>query len=105
VARLVLVTPYNSIQELAQQHFPVFPMRWLLCDKFESWRYAAQVAAPTLLLAAEHDEVIPLASTQALLRHFPAGVARLVIIPSRDHNSISESPAYVAALEGVVRRR
>jgi len=105
VARLVLVTPYNSIQELAQQHFPVFPMRWLLRDKFESWRYAAQVAAPTLLLAAEHDEVIPLASTQALLRHFPAGVARLVIIPGRDHNSISESPAYVAALAGVVRRR
>ncbi len=100
VARLVLVTPYNSIEELAAQRFPYFPIRWLLRDRFESWRHAGQVSAPTLLLAAEHDEVIPLASTRALLSHFPEGVARLEIIPGRDHNSISESAAYVPLLRG-----
>lgn len=98
VARLVLVTPYDSIEALAAQRFSMFPIRWLLRDKFESGRYASQVSASTLLLAAEHDEVIPLASTQALLTHFPQGVARLEIIPGRDHNSISESAAYVPLL-------
>ena len=100
VERLVLVTPYDSIEALAAQRFPWFPIRRLLRDKFESGRYAAQVLAPTLLLAAEHDEVIPLASTRALLSHFPAGVARLEIIPGQDHNSISESAAYVPLLGG-----
>jgi pimeloyl-ACP methyl ester carboxylesterase len=100
VARLVLVTPYDSIEELAAQRFRVFPVRWLLRDKFDSARHASRVSAPTLLLAAEHDEVIPLASTRALLAHFPPGVARLEIIPGQDHNSISESAAYVPLLGG-----
>lgn len=100
VQRLVLVTPYESLRELAAQRFPGFPVRWLLKDGFESWRYAAQVSAPTLLIAAERDEVIPLASTQALLTHFPAGVARLEILPGRDHNTVSDSAAYVPLLRG-----
>ncbi|MBC7918680.1 MAG: alpha/beta fold hydrolase [Rhodoferax sp.] len=100
VARLVLVTPYNSIQELAAQQFPYFPVRWLLQDKFESWRYAEQISAPTLLLAAEHDEVIPSASTQALQTHFPMGVATLKVVRGTGHNTISESPSYVQVLRG-----
>jgi pimeloyl-ACP methyl ester carboxylesterase len=100
VDRLVLVTPYESLRELAAQRFPGFPVRWLLKDGFESWRYAAQVSAPTLLIAAERDEVIPLASTRALLTHFPAGVARLEILPGRDHNTVSDSAAYVPLLRG-----
>jgi pimeloyl-ACP methyl ester carboxylesterase len=43
VERLVLVTPYNSLEELAAQRFPLFPISWLMLDKFESWRYAPQV--------------------------------------------------------------
>ena len=38
VSALVLVTPYNSIQELAAQRYPYVPIRWLLIVKFESWR-------------------------------------------------------------------
>ena len=40
VERLVLVTPYDSLQELAVAQFKYFPVRWLIQDKFESWRYA-----------------------------------------------------------------
>lgn len=49
---VVLVTPYHSILELARQRFPWAPVRWLLQDKYESWRHAPQVTAPTLLIAA-----------------------------------------------------
>lgn len=101
VARLVLVTPYNSIQELAAQRFPYFPIRWLLRDKFESWRYAEKISIPTLLLAAEYDDVIPLESTQALLARFSTGMARLEIVPGHDHNSISEGEAYIPLLKGL----
>jgi len=102
VARLVLVTPYDSLQELAQAQFRLFPVRWLLLDKFESWRYASKVAAPTLILAAEHDEVIPRASTERLATRFAPGVATAVVIGGAMHNTISEDPAYVRALAGVV---
>ena len=100
VARLVLVTPYDSIQDLAVRQFPYFPVRWLLLDKFESWKYAGQVAAPTLLVAAEHDEVIPRASTELLLTRFRAGIAALKVVAGTGHNTISESPEYIPLLKG-----
>ncbi|MNG18963.1 Alpha/beta hydrolase family protein [compost metagenome] len=100
VTRLVLVTPYNSLQELAERQFPYFPVSWLMRDKFESWRYAAKVSAPTLLVAAEHDEVIPAASSQALLSHFPKGVATLAVVRGAGHNTISDSSSYIPLLRG-----
>lgn len=97
-ARLVLVTPYDSIAELAARQFPYFPVRWLLTDKFESWRDAPQVSVPTTIIAAEHDEVIPRASSELLMSRFGKGVAQYVVISQSGHNTISEHPDYGMAL-------
>jgi uncharacterized protein len=75
-SRLVLVTPYNSIQEIAALLLPYFPVRWLLTDKFESWRYAPKIQILTLLLGAEFDEVIPRASTERLNAAFAKNASR-----------------------------
>lgn len=96
--RLLLVTPYNSLEELAVRQFRWFPVQWLLQDKFESWRYAEHITVPTRLIAAEHDEVIPASSTQRLYSHFAEGVASMQVIKGTGHNSISDSPEYFEAL-------
>jgi pimeloyl-ACP methyl ester carboxylesterase len=98
VHRLVLVTPYDSILGLAEQQFPWFPVRWLLEDRYESWRDAERIDVPTLVLAAEHDDVIPAWSTQRLMSRFKPGVASMRVIAAAGHNTISNSPAYVPAL-------
>ena len=98
VARVVLVTPYDSIAELAAQQFPVFPIRFILSDKFESWRDAPQITAPTTLVTAQNDEVIPRASTDRLLSRFKPGVARQIVIPATGHNTLSEDSAYIRAI-------
>jgi len=102
VSRLILVTPYNSLQELAVRLYPYFPIRWLLLDKFESWRHAEQVAIPTLIIAAEHDEVIPRASTDALYKHFHNGIAVLKVLPETEHNTLSNHPEYIQLLKSVL---
>jgi pimeloyl-ACP methyl ester carboxylesterase len=101
IARLVLVTPYDSIQGIAARQFRFFPVRWLLLDKFESWRYAARIDVPTLVVAAENDEVIPRESTEALFARFGAGVAALRVIAGTSHNTISDSPEYIPLLQGL----
>jgi uncharacterized protein len=98
VTRLVLVTPYNSIQELAARQFPYIPVRWLLVDKFESWKYAKLVNAPTLIIAAEHDEVIPRASTESLFACFRIGVASFKVVLGTSHNTIYDSIDYLPLL-------
>lgn len=97
-SRLILITPYSSLEDLAAIKMPFFPVRWLLKDKFESWRYASRITVPTLLIAAEHDEIVPRSNTEKLYAHFPAGVASLKIIPGAGHNSISQSPHYLKLL-------
>ena len=97
VSRLVLVTPYDSLLGIAQRQFPLFPVRWLLIDKYESWRYVSKIKAPVLILRAEHDELIPASSTDALRDRFPAGQVQYVVVPA-DHNSILDEPLYASSL-------
>jgi pimeloyl-ACP methyl ester carboxylesterase len=98
VTRLVLITPYDSLLGIAQRQFPAFPVSWLLVDKYESWRYVPRVTAPTLMLVAELDEIIPMASSERLRSRFPPGQVRWVRVPGASHNTIQDHPAYVRAL-------
>lgn len=100
-SRLVLVTPYNSIQDLAAKRYPYFPVRLLMQDKFESWRYAPKIGVPTLILVAEYDQLVPRDSTDLLVTHFRDGIATAVVIPGTRHNSISESAEYIALLKNL----
>jgi len=99
VARLILVTPYDSIEDLAARQFPYVPVRWLLLDKYQSWKYAPKVTAPTLIIAAEHDQVVPRASTELLLTRFKTGVASLKTLPGTDHNDIAENGDYLRLIK------
>ena len=99
VERLVLVTPYDSIVQVAAGHYPWLPARWLVRDRFEAWKDAPHVRAPTLLLLAEHDTVTPPARGQELHRHFAPGVAVLRTLPGTDHGSIAAHPDYPRALQ------
>ena len=98
VARLVLVTPYDSLLGIAQSGFPLFPVRWLLIDKYETWRYVPRITAPVLILRAERDETIPAASTESLRDRFPAGQVQYVVVPGASHNTILDDPLYVKSL-------
>jgi pimeloyl-ACP methyl ester carboxylesterase len=57
--------------------------------------FAADVAVPTLLVAAERDDIAPLAAQHALLPRFPD--ARLVVVPGTGHLAHYEAPVEVAA--------
>lgn len=104
VQQLILVTPYNSLEEIAARQYPWVPVKWLLKDRFESGKYAAHIRVPTLLLAASNDEVIPRASTQRLLERFPQGVAVLRVVPDSGHNSISDRAQYLQWMGDVLNR-
>ena len=95
VARLVLVTPYDSLVDVAAQQYPILPIRWLMLDRYDSWKYAPQVTAPTKIIAAENDEVIPRSSTERLRTRFTKTAVSYVIVPNAGHNSISDDPEYL----------
>ena len=98
--RLVLVTPYDSIANVALQRFPIVPVHWLLRDHYDSARVAPSLRVPTTLVIAEHDEVIATSHSDRLAQHFSPGVAQVVRLPDVGHNTVSMAPGYAAALAG-----
>lgn len=103
VTRLVLITPYDSIENVAAGQFPWLPVRWLIRDRFDSAALAGLIGVPTSLIAAEHDTLIRPERTARLLTHFRPGVARLVNIPGAGHNDIGASSLYERALAEALR--
>ena len=102
VDRLVLVTPFDSLTKVAAGAMRWLPVRWLLRDSYEAYREAPTINAPTLLLRAGQDEIVPGARSEALYQAFRPGVATQLTIPDRGHNDISWSPLYLPALRGGV---
>jgi hypothetical protein len=100
VQRLVLITPFDSMRNVAAAHYGYLPVRWLMRDTYESVTYAARVAAPTTIIAAEHDRIVPPSHAKALFDSFPRGVATMTVIEGVGHNDISLSPRYIPALRG-----
>lgn len=97
-ARLVLVTPFDSLASVASRHYPWFPVRWLLRDDYDAAAHAGRVRAPTTVLIAGRDVVIPPEHARGLLRSFAPGVARAVSFPDAGHDDIGYAPGYADAL-------
>lgn len=100
--RLVLVTPFDSLQRVAQGAYPYAPVSWLLKDRYESWRFAGQVHCPVLVLRAADDQVIDPERTAVLVASFSAPPEELVIAGA-GHNTIQNDPAYQRALDNFLK--
>jgi pimeloyl-ACP methyl ester carboxylesterase len=104
VDRLVLVTPYDSIVRVAQVHYRWFPIFLLLKDRFDTLSRVPKIAAPTLVVIAEDDEVIPRARTDALIAAFPPGQVQVKLLPGVTHNLEDETQSYLEAMRDFLHR-
>jgi pimeloyl-ACP methyl ester carboxylesterase len=83
------------------RYFSTFANRDVLMEAFHASvstdvaGFAAAVEAPTLLVAADRDDIAPPAAQHALVGRFRD--ARLVIVPGTGHLAHYEAPAAVAA--------
>lgn len=87
VHSVVLITPYDSILAIAKRRFRAMPIEYILRHRFESIKYAPSLKAPTYVLRAAIDDVVPHANTDQLV----AKLAQLCgddIIPESDHLNI-----------------
>ncbi|HEY2344415.1 MAG TPA: alpha/beta hydrolase [Xanthomonadaceae bacterium] len=102
VERLVLVTPYDSILDIARERYGLFPVSLLLRDRYESWRNAGGIRVPVLAVLGEDDEIIPRASSDNLIAHFPTKPA-VVVIPHAGHNNLSNDELYAKSIRDFLR--
>jgi hypothetical protein len=97
VERLVLVTPFDSLVRVAASYYTWVPVSSLMRERFESWRYAAAIHVPVLLIRAEQDEIIPAERTAALATAFPQAPTQAVVADA-GHNTIQDYADYPVSM-------
>jgi pimeloyl-ACP methyl ester carboxylesterase len=98
IERLVLVTPFDSLVNVAREYFRWLPVGLLLRDRFDSVQWAAQVSAPVRVVIAADDEIIPRARAEALVKAFPASQVSVEVVPGVGHNTLDASPLYLPSV-------
>lgn len=99
VESLILVSPFDSIVNRAAARFPLYPVHWLLEDHFDSMSHAADIEAPTLVLMAEFDEVIPRSATVALFEALSSRTLASAVLDDTNHNTLSNHRLYLRYIE------
>jgi len=96
---LVLITPYDSIKNVAQAHFRIYPMRLLLKDHYDSIGRVENISAKVLIIIAELDRVIPNSHSIALYKAFAKDQVSTVYIKGADHNNLSLDADYFTSIK------
>lgn len=102
IHKLVLITPFDSIQNIAQEKFPIYPMSLLLKDKYNSVDRVSSIKAKTFVIVAENDEIIGMKHTEKLVKKFPSSQITLAVIKGKGHNTISNNEEYYNLLKGFI---
>ncbi len=97
--KLVLITPFDSIQSVAQERFPFYPMSILLRDKYDSFSRAYHIRANTLVIMARNDDIIKNKHTNRLVKAFLPSQITVEIIDNVGHNNISEDARYYKLIQ------
>jgi len=99
VDKLVLVTPFDSIVNVAKRGYPIFPVSLFLKDRYDALSWATSVKSDTLVIVAEHDEIILRENSDRLVSAFELSNVLVEVIEDATHNSIGNTPRYSQLLD------
>jgi hypothetical protein len=85
----ILITPYESMIDVAQEKYPFIPISLLIKHHFESDKYATTITTPMLALISKNDQVIPPHHAHNLLNTWNGKTTFLEV--DEDHNSIMKN--------------
>jgi pimeloyl-ACP methyl ester carboxylesterase len=88
---VVLLTPWDTLPDLAQSKFPFLPARWIVRDRYDNIHSLKGFGGKVAVITAGRDEIIPNRHTK---RFYDAieGDKRLWVFPDSGHNDWPASP-------------
>jgi hypothetical protein len=84
-AALVLRSPFTSMGDVGQHHYPFLPVRLLLRDRFAAIDQIQRIRVPLLVIAGGSDRIVPIEHSRRL--YDAANEPKtLLVVPDADHN-------------------
>jgi uncharacterized protein len=96
-AGVILITPFDSIENIAANHYKFLPVKFILKHRFPTIDYINKIKVPILMLAAEKDEIIADINLQNLDKNTGKNT-RLIRYANVGHNTIQTHKDYYAEI-------
>jgi uncharacterized protein len=94
---LILVTPFDSLRAVAQSMYPWLPIGPFFEHEFDAAGALEKTKVPVAIIAAERDEIVPTARTEALRQRIPNLIFDRTI-GNAGHNDIYARSDFQAAM-------
>lgn len=99
--KVILETPFDSMESLAGQHFPWLPQRWILRYPFTPLEWLKDTKSGIYMIHGSADEIIPYQCAQNIKEVLTTRV-NLTTIPGGRHNDLENHAAYHDWLDHVL---
>ena len=99
--KLILETPYYSMDKLAADFAPVYPAAALSRFSLPTFEYIQKSAAPLTIFHGTSDDIVPYEHSVELKRTKPS--LQLVTIDDGEHNDLFEKPAYQKKMDSLLK--
>lgn len=85
VSALLLITPWEKLEQVASFHYPWLPVKWLLRDRYDTAANLRGFTRPVVVAVAEADAIVPARFGQALYESLSQPKS-LILFESAGHN-------------------
>tara|TARA_X000000368_G_scaffold29712_1_gene22245 strand:+ start:2021 stop:2809 length:789 start_codon:yes stop_codon:yes gene_type:complete len=58
-AGIILEAPFTSMIEMGKKYYPIFPVKYLLNDKYETIKKIKNLRSPILIMHGKKDKIVP----------------------------------------------
>lgn len=99
--RLILETPYYSMDALMQQYAFIYPASWMSKYHFPVNEYFTKITAPVTIFHGTRDRVIPYSNSKRLIKAKPG--AELITLGKGEHNNLNDFPLFHQKLDSVLQ--
>jgi hypothetical protein len=102
VKGVLLVTPFDSIEHIAQIRYPFMPISLLLKYKFEESKFVSKINAPISVILVKNDKTIPEKSTINLLKSVKK-LNQKILLDNIEHYNVYEYPGIDKIMEKMLK--
>jgi pimeloyl-ACP methyl ester carboxylesterase len=104
VASVILVSPYDTMLDVAKTHFPFLPVELIFKYRFDSLSLAPSIQASLLVLVGSNDSLIPKQHSKKLADAW-GGPVEFEEIAGAGHNTVDDTAEYWDLIERFLKQK